>query len=68
MVLWSVDTDGRLQVLDLDSGELRALGASPEHALRVAGNARRWWRNSRYELNRLMPIGYFDRLGVPRLS
>jgi hypothetical protein len=48
--------------------ELRALGASPEHAARTAGNARRWWHNSRYELNRLMPIGYFDRLGVPRLS
>jgi group II intron reverse transcriptase/maturase len=47
---------------------LRALGASPEHAARIAGNARRWWRNSRYELNRIMPIGYFDRLGVPRLS
>jgi hypothetical protein len=48
--------------------ELRALGATPEQAARIAGNARRWWRNSRYELNRIMPIGYFDRLGVPRLS
>jgi len=48
--------------------ELRALGATPEHAARIARNARRWWRNSRYELNRIMPIGYFDRLGVPRLS
>jgi group II intron reverse transcriptase/maturase len=48
--------------------ELLALGASREHALRIAGNARRWWRNSRYELNRILPIGYFDRLGVPRLS
>jgi RNA-directed DNA polymerase len=48
--------------------ELRALGASSEQAARVAGNARRWWRNSRMELNRLMPIAYFDRLGVPRLS
>ena len=48
--------------------ELRALGATPEHAARIAGNSRRWWRNSRYELNRIMPIGYFDRLGVPRLS
>ena len=48
--------------------ELRTLGATPEHAARIAGNARRWWRNSRYELNRIMPIGYFDRLGVPRLS
>jgi RNA-directed DNA polymerase len=48
--------------------ELRALGASRAHALRVAGNSRRWWRNSRYELNRIMPLRYFDRLGVPRLS
>ena len=38
--------------------ELRALGATPEHAARIAGNSRRWWRNSRYELNRIMPIGY----------
>lgn len=48
--------------------ELRALGASPVQAARVAGNARRWWHNSRYEVNRILPIGYFDRLGVPRLS
>jgi group II intron reverse transcriptase/maturase len=48
--------------------ELRKLGASPDQAARVAGNARRWWHNSRLELNRLMPIAYFDRLGVPRLS
>ena len=48
--------------------ELRALGATPAHAARIACNSRRWWRNSRYELNRLMPLGYFDRLGVPRLS
>ena len=48
--------------------ELRALGASSDQAARVAGNARRWWRNSRMELNRIMPIAYFDRLGVPRLS
>ena len=48
--------------------ELRAMGATVDHAARVAGNARRWWRNSRGELNRLIPIAYFDRLGVPRLS
>ncbi len=48
--------------------ELRALGAAPDHAARVAGNARRWWHNSRLELNRILPIAYFDRLGVPRLS
>jgi hypothetical protein len=47
---------------------LRVLDASPEHAQRIAANSRRWWRNSRYELNRIMPISYFDRLGVPRLS
>lgn len=48
--------------------ELRALGANREQAARVAGNARRWWHNSRLELNRIMPIAYFDRLGVPQLS
>jgi group II intron reverse transcriptase/maturase len=48
--------------------ELRVLGASSDHAARVAGNARRWWHNSRMELNRILPIAYFDRLGVPRLS
>jgi RNA-directed DNA polymerase len=48
--------------------ELRVLGASPEQAARVAGNACRWWHNSGLELNRLLPIAYFDRLGVPRLS
>jgi len=48
--------------------ELRQLGAGSAQAAQVAGNARRWWHNSRFELNRLMPIAYFDRLGVPRLS
>ena len=48
--------------------ELRQLGASSAQAARVAGNARRWWHNSRLELNRLLPVAYFDRLGVPRLS
>lgn len=48
--------------------ELRTLGASRDQAARVAGNACRWWHNSRLELNRIMPIAYFDRLGVPRLS
>jgi group II intron reverse transcriptase/maturase len=48
--------------------ELRRLGASVDLAARIAGNARRWWRNSRMGLNMLMPIAYFDRLGVPRFS
>jgi RNA-directed DNA polymerase len=48
--------------------ELLALGASHTDALRVARNSRRWWHNSRFALNRVMPLAYFDRLGVPRLS
>jgi group II intron reverse transcriptase/maturase len=48
--------------------ELRKLGGSVDQAARVAGNGRRWWRNSAMELNRLMPIAHFDRLGVPRFS
>ena len=47
--------------------ELRALGATVDQATQVAGNSRRWWRNSRMYLNGLLPIAYFDRLGVPRL-
>jgi len=35
--------------------ELRRLGASMDLAARIAGNARRWWRNSRMGLNMLMP-------------
>lgn len=48
--------------------ELRAMGASKTDVQRIAANSRRWWRNSRFALNRVMPIAYFDRLGVPRLS
>ena len=48
--------------------ELKALGASEADARKVAANSRRWWHNSRMALNRAMPIAYFDRLGVPRLS
>nr|WP_286775512.1 group II intron reverse transcriptase/maturase [[Pseudomonas] sp. BICA1-14] len=48
--------------------EVRALGASETVARRVAGNSRRWWRNSGLLLNSVLTIAYFDRLGVPRLS
>jgi group II intron reverse transcriptase/maturase len=48
--------------------ELRALGASVARARAVAGNSRRWWHNSRLNLNGLLPIAFFDRLGVPRLA
>lgn len=47
---------------------LLRLGASPEDARTVAAHSRRWWSNSRYRLNRALPISYFDRLGVPKLS
>ena len=48
--------------------ELRARGLSSDHAAQVAGNCRRWWRNSALLLNRAFPIRYFDQLGVPRLA
>ena len=48
--------------------ELRKLGADVDEARCIAGNLRRWWRTSALRLNRLLPIAYFDRLGVPRFS
>jgi len=46
--------------------ELTALGASAATAQKVAGNARRWWCNSCLEVNRVLTIAYFDRLGMVR--
>ena len=48
--------------------ELRALGAPPDVAQRVAANSRCWWRNSGKLLNSVLTIDHFDRLGLPRLS
>ena len=48
--------------------ELRKLGADVEVAKRVASNAKSWWRNSHKGLNRVLPVAYFDRLGVPKFS
>ena len=48
--------------------ELKALGAKENVALQVAGNSRRWWRNSDRLLKTTHTIAYFDRLGLPRLS
>ena len=48
--------------------ELRALGATPAVAQRVAANNRCWWRNSDGELKRVLTLAWFDRLGLPRLS
>ncbi|MFY9329771.1 MAG: group II intron reverse transcriptase/maturase [Georgfuchsia sp.] len=47
--------------------ELCNLGAADHIAKRVAQNARCWWRNSAGELNRVLTIAYFDKLGLPRL-
>ena len=48
--------------------ELRALGASEKVARLVAKNSRRWTRNSRFALNNVLTIAYFDLLAMPRLS
>lgn len=48
--------------------ELRAKGASVDVAAQVAGNSRRWWRNSDRLIKTVLTIAYFDKLGVPRLS
>lgn len=48
--------------------ELLKLGASSSVAKQVAGNSRRWWRNSDRLLKTAMTIAYFDQLGLPRLS
>ncbi len=48
--------------------ELRARGASELVAGIVAQNARRWWKNSAMHLHTVLPNGYFDRLGLPRLA
>jgi len=46
---------------------LMAMGAHSKYAANVAGHGGRWWHKSRYDLNQIMPIAYFDSLGVPRL-
>jgi RNA-directed DNA polymerase len=47
---------------------LIALKASPSDATKVAQNMRCWWVNGMRRLNRALPISYFDRLGVVKLS
>ena len=48
--------------------ELTALGAKPNVAQQVAGNARRWWRNSGMLLNSVLTIAWADQIGMPRLA
>lgn len=44
------------------------LGASSELARRIANHAGSWWHGSNMGINIIMPITYFDRLGVPKFS
>jgi len=48
--------------------ELKARGATHDVATQVAANGRRWWRNSAKLLNGVLPITWFDQMGLPRLS
>ena len=48
--------------------ELRSRGLSENTAAKVAGNARRWWRNSGQAINIALPGSHFDGLGLPRLA
>ncbi len=47
---------------------LKALGATDAVAQKVAGNSRCWGRNSAMQLNSVLTVAHFDRLGLPRLS
>lgn len=48
--------------------ELCKRGLSEKVAAKVAGNTRRWWRNSAMAIHIALPNSTFDRLGVPRLA
>jgi group II intron reverse transcriptase/maturase len=48
--------------------ELLKLGAKEETALRIAGNSRRWWKNSRYLLNGVLTKAWFAEKGLPNLQ
>jgi RNA-directed DNA polymerase len=48
--------------------QLRARGLSATGAAKVAGNGRRWWRNSGMLIHVAFPLRYFDQLGIPRLA
>jgi hypothetical protein len=48
--------------------ELVARGMPDDVATHVAGNSRRWWRNSAMALNRALPNTLFNQLGVLSLA
>lgn len=70
-------TDPRTKTMSQASGPMTkdrpishlqgAQGASTVVAGRIAAHARRWWWNSAGQINRVLSVAYFDRLGVPRL-
>jgi hypothetical protein len=47
---------------------LRALGRLGDDARRVAANSHCWWRNSAGDINKVLTIAYFDRLGPASTS
>ena len=48
--------------------ELRRLGATEVVARRVAGNTRRWWKNSGMLLHTVLPKRYYIERGLPVLA
>lgn len=48
--------------------ELRTRGLSEDLAARIAGNGRRWWKNSAMGIHVALPNSLYDRLGLPRLA
>jgi RNA-directed DNA polymerase len=48
--------------------ELVKLGANPNVARAVAAHKGRWWHGSGNAMNCALPIAYFDRLCMPRLT
>ena len=48
--------------------KMKRLGAAEDVARKVAGNSRRWWKNSAKLLNVALPNRFYDRMGVPRLA
>lgn len=58
------DTDCELSSLNNGGAERRRI-VSCEH---LARNTRLWWHNSRLDLNRVLNIAWFDRLGLVRFS
>lgn len=47
---------------------VRALGATHEMAVKMAGGAGHWWRHSEAGLNTVLTVKYFDAMGIPRLT